>query len=159
MIKKLIIPAVIMAVLSAANIGAFENIWEMSIKASILNAENRLVIGQRPEADDGINGTHDIPAFLAGDIRAYINLEDIKYWQDIKEPCNSQCTKTWNLFVESPVSGETVEVVWNTSYVPDNIDLILIDTATGEITDMKTRDRTAYTNTGKREFIIEALAK
>lgn len=159
MTKKMIITAVIMAVLSAANAGALENTWEMSIKASILNAENRLVIGQRPDADDGINSAHDVPAFLAGDIRAYINLEDIKYWQDIKAPCNSQCTKAWNILVESPVSGETVELVWNKSNVPDDIDLILLDTATGEITDMKTQDRKAYTNTGEREFIIEVQAQ
>ena len=155
--KTIIAAAAITVMLITANATACEKMWELSIKANVLNAENRLIIGMSPGAGDGIDGRYDVPALLAGDIRAYIELEGREYWKDIRKPCDITCRKIWDIFVESGALGQIIEFVWNPSDIPDGISsVILIDTATGEITDMKTEHRKAYENTGKRRFIIDA---
>ena len=160
MIKKAIITAAAITVMSiSTNVSACENGWNLSIKAKVFNAENRLVIGQVSGAGDGIDGRYDVPALLAGGIRAYIELEGREYWKDIRESCDIQCQKGWNIFVESRALGEIVELGWNPSDIPDAVNVILIDTATGEITDMKTEHNKAYENTGKRAFIVKALIR
>ncbi|GBD95758.1 MAG TPA: hypothetical protein ENG83_04550 [Nitrospirae bacterium] len=160
MIKKAIIAAAVITVMSiSANVSACEDGWNLSIKAHVLNAENRLVVGQAPDAADDIDGRYDVPALLAGDIKAYMELEGKKYWKNIKESCNTPCKKAWNIYVESDALGRTIELLWNPSDIPDDISVILIDTATGEVTDMKTEHRKAYKNTGKREFTLEAQTR
>ena len=160
MIKKIIIAAAAITVMSiSANVSACENGWNLSIKANVLNAENRLIIGQVPGAGDGIDGRYDVPALLSGDIKAYIELEGKEYWKDIKEPCNNPCRKSWNIFVESEVWGQIIEIAWNPLDIPENISVILIDTATGEITDMKTEQSKAYDNAGKKRFIVQSLIR
>lgn len=158
MIKRAIITIVAITImLINANISTAENSWEISIKAKTLNAENRLTIGQRPDASDGIDGRYDVPALLAGNIEAYMELEGNKYWKNIKESCNAPCKKAWNIFVESGALGQIIELNWNSLNIPDNINIILIDTATGEVIDMKTEQHEyTYENRGRKEFILEA---
>lgn len=158
MIKRVIIMIVALAIMLVnADISAAENSWEMGIKAKALNAENRLTIGQRPDASDGIDSRYDVPALLAGDIEAYTEIENNKYWKNIKESCNTPCKKTWDIFVESKTLGQIMELSWDSLNIPDDISIILIDTATGKIVDMK-KEQHKYTfeNRGKRKFIIEA---
>jgi len=130
--------------------------WEINIKAKILNAENKLTIGQRPDATDGIDGKYDIPGLLAGDIKAYIELEGDKYWRDIRQSCNTPCKKTWNIIVESGIQGQLIELSWNSSDIPRDASMVLIDTETGKVIDMKSADyKYIYKNKGRREFIVE----
>jgi hypothetical protein len=127
--------------------------WQTDIKVSVLNAENRLTIGQRPNATDGIDGRYDIPAFLAGDIQAYIELEGQKYWKDIRSETGN---KTWNFFVESELTGEYIQLRWNPAQIPSDVHIMLTDTATGTAIDMKSRSSYSYANAGERQFVIEA---
>lgn len=130
--------------------------WEMNITARVLNAENRLTIGQRPDASDSIDGRYDVPALLAGDIEAYIELEGDKYWRDIRQTCNITCKKTWNIIVESEIQEQLIELSWNSSDIPNDASIILIDTETGEVTEMNSEQyEYIYENKGRREFIVE----
>lgn len=130
--------------------------WQTDIKVSIMNAENRLTIGQRPDATDGIDGKYDIPAFLAGDIQAYIELDGEQYWKDIKSACGvGLCTKQWDIFVESELKGKTINLKWNPLELPLDMNITLTDTVTGIVIDMKKQSSYSYENTGKRQFVIE----
>ncbi|MEW6214536.1 MAG: hypothetical protein AB1478_04935 [Nitrospirota bacterium] len=130
--------------------------WQTDIKVSVLNAENRLSIGQKPDAQDGIDGRYDVPALLSGDIMAYIELEGREYWRDLKGMCEIvPCTKQWNIFVESELKGETVRLKWKPSDLSSDIDMTLTDTATGTMIDMKKQSEYSYKNTGKRQFRVE----
>lgn len=132
-----------------------EDDWQLNIKAKILEAENRFVIGQMHDASDWIDGRYDIPALLSGDIRAYIKFEDDKLWKDIKKSCEDLCQKTWDIFVESPIVGNEVGLTWNLLDIPDNISINLLDRETGKIIDMKTDNEYSFKNTGEREFTVE----
>ncbi|MEW6214946.1 MAG: hypothetical protein AB1478_07075 [Nitrospirota bacterium] len=130
--------------------------WQVGIKVSVLNAENRLSIGQRPDATDGIDGRYDVPALLSGDIMAYIELEGGKYWRDIKGVCEIQpCTKEWNIFVESELEGKLINLKWNPSDLPLDMNITLTDTAIGVVIDIKKQSVYEYENTGKRQFRVE----
>jgi len=130
--------------------------WEMNIIARVLNAENKLTIGQRADATDGMDGRYDVPALLAGDIKAYIELEGQKYWKDIRQTCNTACKKAWNMLIESEIKGQIIELSWDLSDIPDNANLILIDTETGKVIDMNlVPHKYTYKNLGRREFIVE----
>ena len=127
----------------------------MNITAKVQNAENRLTIGQKSDASDLIDGRYDVPALLAGDIEAYIELEGDKYWKDIRQACNAACKKTWNIVVESEVQGQSIELIWKSSDIPDNAEMVLMDRKTSKKTDMTLSHEYIYENTGKREFIVE----
>lgn len=131
-----------------------ENDWQVNIKAKILDVENRLVIGQGHEAGDGIDGRYDVPALLGGDIEAYIELEDNRFWKDIKKSCENTCQKMWNIFVESNAMGN-MELTWDLLNIPNDISINLLDTKTGEIINMKTNNKYPFENTGKRRLIVE----
>lgn len=132
--------------------------WQTDIKVSVLNAENRLTIGQNPDATDGIDGRYDIPAFLAGDIQAYIELDGEQYWKDIKSACGvGLCTKQWDIFVESELEGKDINLNWNLVNLPSDMNVTLTDTATGTIIDMKKQSSYTYENIGKRQFTVEAV--
>lgn len=139
------------------NMSTAGNSWEMSIKVKSGNAANRLIIGQKPDATDGIDGRYDIPALLAGDIKAYMSIESDEYWKNIKVSCMSPCKKAWNIFVESDSMGQ-IDLIWDLSAIPDNVSINLINVETGDVMDMKTtQNEYIYHNTeGKREFIVEA---
>jgi len=129
--------------------------WQTDIKVSVLNAENRLTIGQKPDATDGIDGRYDIPAFLAGDIQAYIELNGEQYWKDIKGICTQACTKQWDIFIESELEGKTINLKWNPLELPLDMNITLTDTVTGTVIDMKKQSSYTYENTGERQFVIE----
>ncbi len=157
--KNLIIIVSIVTIILIMQLTGFlyaQNGWEMNITMKLLNAKNRLTIGQRPDASDAVDGKYDVPALLSGDIKAYMELESNKYWKNIKESCNPPCKKAWNIFVDSEAWGQIIEVSWNSLNIPYDVSIILIDTATGEVIDMKTEQHEyAYENTGRREFIVE----
>lgn len=129
--------------------------WQVTVRAKVLNAENKLIVGQKVDATDTIDGRYDIPAFLAGDIQAYIDLEGQTYWSDIKQMCSVPCKKNWSMVIESNKIGEIIKLTWNISDIPTNMSLLLIDTVTGEIVDMKNIEDYVYVNSGTREFIME----
>ena len=133
-----------------------EDGWEVSLIVSAHNVENTLYFGQRPDASDAVDGKYDVPALLSGDIKAYMELESNKYWKNIKESCIAPCKKAWNIFVDSEAWGQVIELSWNSLNITDDVNIILIDTATGEAIDMKTEQHEyTYENTGRREFIVE----
>jgi hypothetical protein len=156
--KKTIMIALVMTILQIILLDRLnaQDSWEINIKARLLNAENKLTIGQRPDATDSIDGRYDIPALLAGDIKAYIELEGDKYWKDIRQSCKIPCKKTWNIIVESEIQGELIELSWDLESIPHDTRVILIDTETGEVIDMDSEHKYTYKNTGPRGFILEA---
>ncbi len=156
MIKKLILTAFVMtALLIHTAISEAGSEWQMSIKAKLNSAENTLFIGQSPDAGDSIDGIHDVPALLSGDIAAYMVLEGFEYWKNIQGECSAPCSKVWNVFIESDALDQTIELSWDPEGVPGSISMTLTDTATGNAVDMKTQQNILFENTGEREFIIE----
>jgi len=150
-----ILSLVVTIILINISMATAENNWQVSIKAKILDAENRLVIGQEADASDGIDGRYDVPALLSGDIKAYIEFGDDKLWKDIKKSCEDTCQKTWNIFVESTIAGYNVELTWDLLNMHDNVSINLLDNETGEIINMATNNKHSFGNTGKREFTVE----
>lgn len=131
--------------------------WMMQIRVRSLDAQNKLIIGQRADATDRIEGRYDVPALPGGDIDAYLYLEGKQYWKDIKNTCNTRCRKTWNISVESSTRGEDVKLSWSLPDIPDNASIILIDKQTGVVTDMISKQyEYIYKNSGKKEFTVVA---
>lgn len=129
--------------------------WMLHIRVKALDAQNRLIIGQKTDAVDGIEGRYDVPALLSGDIGAYINLEGNHYWKDIRQTCDAYCRKTWNISIESAIQGEVVTLSWSSPDVAATTHIILIDKETGMVTDMISGQyEYAYENSGKREFTV-----
>jgi len=131
--------------------------WHTDIRVRLLDAENRLIIGQRPEAADEWNARYDVPALLFGDIMAYIEEPGGgRYWRKIKNYREGYLdTKIWDLVVESPLEGEMVKLNWNSSNFPTGMKIILVDTTTGNEIDMKIQAEYSYQNVGKRKFQVE----
>lgn len=155
MTNKTVMAIAIMAItFISAGVSYAGSGWQFEITAKVLNAENRLVVGQEPDASDGLDGMYDVPALLSGDIQAYIDLEGDTYWKDIKEACAAPCKKTWTLVVESWAEGQTVELGWKPSGMPAGVRMVLTDMATGEEIDMKKEQGYAYVNRGRREFTV-----
>lgn len=157
MIKTIMTIIAVTIMFINVNMSTAGNSWEMSVKVKSGNAANRLIIGQRPDATDGIDGRYDVPALLAGDIKAYMSIESDEYWKNIKASCITQCKKAWNIFVESDSMGQ-IDLSWDLSAIPDDISIILIDAETGDVMDMKTKQNEYIYNYmgGKKEFIVEA---
>ncbi len=131
--------------------------WQANIKVSLMEAENRLSIGQRPDATDGWDSRYDVPALLSGDIMAYFEeSEGGKYWQKFKSSCGAPlCAKYWDLLVESDLEGQVIKLNWNPSSFPPGMAIFLIDEATGNVVDMLAQAKYTYKNTGKRKFQVE----
>jgi hypothetical protein len=155
--EAVIIGAAIIIQIILAGVLIAQDEWEMNIKAKCLNAENRLVIGQRPDASDVIDGRYDVPALLSdGLIKAYMELEGGQYWKDIKKTCSPPCSKTWNIHVESEDLGEIIELSWDPVNIPGDTRMILIDQGTGRAMAMNLEPYVyTYENPGRREFVVE----
>jgi hypothetical protein len=128
--------------------------WQADIKIGVQNAEIRLVVGQSPDATDGIDGAYDIPALLAGDIQSCLILEGKEYWKDIK---SSSGNKTWDFTVESELAGKDINIKWNPARVPSDMKVMLTDMNTGTAMDMRSQSGYTYQNTGKRQFSIKTV--
>jgi hypothetical protein len=133
--------------------------WQADIKVGVIDAENRLSIGQRPDATDGWNARYDVPAILSGDIMAYIEeSEGGKYWRKFKGCCARRlCIRKWDVLVESDLKGQIIKLSWDPSSFPPamTIFLMLMDEATGDVVNMQAQPEYSYKNTGKRKFQVE----
>lgn len=129
--------------------------WQLKITARAGNAENKLYIGQGGGATDGLDSRYDIPAFLSGDIEAYITLGPEMLWADIKGACDGGCAKNWGLSIESTLIGQMIELRWDPKEIPSEISLVLIDKATGFRVDMNNEPGVLFENTGKQDFHIK----
>lgn len=131
--------------------------WMMQLHVKAGDARNKLMIGQRTDAVDGIDGRYDVPAMLGGNIEAYLYVEGGKYWKDIKQTCSADCRKIWIISIESPMPWEVIKLSWDPQNIPSDKTLILIDNETGAVTDMLSGHREyAYENSGIKEFILIA---
>lgn len=130
--------------------------WEINIVVSVGVAENRLSFGQRPDATDGVDGQYDVPAMLSGDVRAYFPNPDGKYWRDIKA-MTPGAVKIWEINIESPLTGQMVEVKWKRELLPENARVNLIDNSAGAVIDMKAQGSYKYQNNGQRQLKVEVL--
>jgi hypothetical protein len=131
--------------------------WQADIKVSLMDAENRLSIGQRPDATDGWDARYDVPAILSGDILAYIEeAEGGKYWRKFKSSCGMRlCTKNWDILVESDLKGQIIKLSWNPSSFPAGMMIFLTDAATGEVINMQAQAEYSCKNSGERKFQVE----
>lgn len=129
--------------------------WMMQLRVKAGDARNTLIIGQKADAIDGVDGRYDVPAMLSGDIEAYLYVEGNKYWKDVKQTCSTDCRKIWSISIESSIPGEVISFSWDPQNIPSDKTLILIDKETGVVTDMLSGQREyAYENSGIREFIL-----
>lgn len=129
--------------------------WTMKIGVKASDVRSKLVIGQKPDAIDGIDGRYDVPAMPGGDIEAYIELQGHKYWKDVKHTCSTNCRKTWNIVIASPLQGEDIRISWDPQNIPVDRSMIMIDMETGFITDMiSARQGYSYKNTGMKRFAV-----
>jgi len=131
--------------------------WQTDIRVSLLDAENRLFIGQRPDATDEWNARYDIPAILAGDIMAYIEEPGGgKFWRKFRRYRQGYPDiKTWDVVVESHLEGQVIKLTWNSTKFPEQMVALLIDTDAGNEINMKAQSEYSYENSGKRKFQVE----
>ena len=131
--------------------------WQLDIKVSVLDAQNRLSLGQKLDATDGWNARYDVPAILSGDIKAYLEEPaGRKYWRKFKGSCDRHpCIKTWDAIVESELKDQVIKMEWNPSSFPAEMTIALIDEATGKVVNMKEQTEYSYNNIGKRKFQVE----
>ena len=131
--------------------------WQTDIKVSLMDAQNRLYLGQKPDAADGRDARYDVPAILFGDIMAYIEEpEGRKYWRKFRSSCDGYpCIKKWDLLVESELEGQMINLNWNSSSFPSGTTILLIDEVTGNVIDMQAQTEYSYKNIGKRKFQVE----
>ncbi len=131
--------------------------WQTDIKVSVLDAQNRLSIGQKIEASDGWNARFDVPALLFGDIMAYLEEPaGRKYWRKFRGSCDGRpCIKTWDAIVESELKDQVIKMEWNPSSFPVGMAISLIDESTGKVINMKTQTEYTYNNIGTRKFRVE----
>jgi hypothetical protein len=154
-IKTVIAVTMLIAICISGTVLAGDG-WEIGIVARVNNADNRIIIGQMTGATDDADAVHDVPAFLSGEIMAYVDLDGKAYWRDIREECNTQCMKKWALIVESASEGDEVNLNWEGSDLPDGVSLVLVDLSTGSRIDMSHEKGYSYRNSGLRKFTIEA---
>jgi len=134
--------------------------WRLRLDVKAADAKNTLVIGQSPDAQDERDPVYDVPAMLAGDIQARINLDGYSFWQDIRKSCGaSACSKTWTFAVSSSLDGETVTISWDPSSLPTGMRVTLTDSQDNVTTDMTGSSYYSYTNDGDRGFAIEISGK
>lgn len=154
--KKGIILLLIMAVTFNfySSVYAVEG-WEADLTVSILHIEaNKLSFGQRADATDEKDGRYDIIGILSGDLIAYFPHKDGGYWSDIKAltPLDK---KVWDIRIESRLKGEKMVLKWNPKSLPDKGDVVLVDIATGAITNMRGTNSYSYQNKGERDLRVE----
>jgi|GEM_PF-2496267 len=125
--RKTIIAIAAMFMLLASFSGAFagEN-WEAWLTVRSGNAENRLAFGRHAEATDFQDSRFDIPALLAGDLRAYFYHEDGALWRDIRKAGPE--TTSWILKISVlPSTAGQVVITWDPEELPHGTELELID--------------------------------
>ena len=145
---------VFMLLVSSIAVSTAAEGWEAGISVSVLNAENRLSLGLRPDATDGRDGKYDVPPMLAGNIKAYFLGQSGKLWRDIRSSLPGK--KIWDLRIESDLEGEETIIKWNSRAFPAGISVSLVDPEAGKMVDMKKIDTYKYKNTGSRDIKIEA---
>ncbi len=131
--------------------------WMMQLMVKAGDARNKLIIGQKTDAIDGIDGRYDVPAMLGGDIEAYLYVKGQKYWKDVRQTCSTNCKKIWSLSIKSPIPGEVVTISWNPQNIPPDKIVTLIDKETGVVISMVSgQQEYTYENSGIKEFIVVA---
>ncbi|MCL5022125.1 MAG: hypothetical protein M1497_01935 [Nitrospirae bacterium] len=147
---KTIMISMMLATLAAPAYAASE--WEAGITATVGNASNRLSAGQKSGATDGFDPGYEVPAMPAGDVRAYFTCEGREVWRDIKGAAPDNL-REWDLSIESPLTGKTVTISWDSAAVPGG--LTLKDPSTGAEVDMSAVSSYAYVNTGRKNLVIQ----
>lgn len=107
--------------------------WQTNIKVQSGNAASRLTLGQNKGATDFTDGFFDVPALLAGTLRAGFTDSGEVLWRDIR---SSDGDKEWLLSLNT-TGDEGLRVSWDCAALPDNVSLLLTDIATGVTMDMK----------------------
>ena len=81
---NLILTSVIFVVLLLCSVKISDSSdgWEANIIVSLGGAENRLTLGQRPDATDGKDDKYDVTAMPGGDMKASFSGT---LWRDINE--------------------------------------------------------------------------
>ncbi len=135
-----------------------DNGWEATILVGAGNSEYKLALGMAGDARDGIEGRHDVPALFTEEnaFRAYLSLEGMPYWRDVKDDCSREtCVKTWDIVGESAAEGATVRLVWDPGSFPKRSGVSLTDAVTGARMDMKERTSYSFVEGGKRLLRVE----
>ncbi|MDH4226461.1 MAG: hypothetical protein OEV59_01720 [Deltaproteobacteria bacterium] len=120
--------------------------WEARITVAAGDAENKLSFGQRADATSGVDGQYDVPALLAGGVKAWFGNVEGPLWRDIQAGGAS-----WTLSVEAANNGAKVTLSWDTAKVPSGVKLK--DLRSDTVVDMHTTGEFVYTNDGKRRDI------
>jgi hypothetical protein len=154
--QKIAIPSVILWFLFNSPVFAGDG-WQTDMRVSLMDAQNRLSIGQKLDAADGRDARYDVPAILLGEVMAYIEEPDGgKYWRKFRSDCDRHpCSKRWDILVESDWEGEIIRLSWNPSSFPAEMMITLLDEATGDTMNMQAQAEYSYKNAGKRRFQIE----
>jgi hypothetical protein len=153
--KKLTITIIILLAVAPVAIDRANGIdgWETNLAITAMSADSRLSFGQRADATDGIDGQYEVPAMLSGDIRAYFICNGSKVWRDIRGIGPNG--KTWNLVIETSLTGKDIELQWNTDSLPEGS--MLLDMKTGDSVDMHANSAYRYQHNETRNFTIEVM--
>lgn len=139
--------------------------WEIAVYVGAplgdsLYAENKICIGQKDGATDGIDGYYEVPAFFMPDpdggqaaIKAYVSLNEGQYWRDIRAKCGSEgpCRKIWPLHIEAVSEIPEIRVKWENA--PTS--LFLVDEVAGKAINMaEEQEHNSYSGKSSQEFKI-----
>jgi len=139
-----------------ANAGSVPG-WEIKLNAAQGSAGINMYLGQRVDATDGIDGYYDVPAFTSDGFDAHLSLEGGRYWRDIRQ-YRQGSTKTWRIEIQPDGSGP-VSLRWKPADIPPNVTVLLVDTVSGTIIDMKQDSEYEVQPDTTRELRIEAVTR
>ena len=131
------------------------NGWETNVIVSSGVAENRLSLGQKSDATDGVDGRYDVTAMFGGDVKAYFDSSIGALWRDIKA---LEGRKSWVVNVDSSLKGGNISLKWNAAGFPLGYSVRLVDRVAGASVNMASTGVYTYSNTGPRALVIEVEA-
>lgn len=126
--------------------------WEMRLTVYASNAYNKLSMGQKNGASDGVDASYDVPALLNGDIKAYFVQGGSAYWRDIKSASGS--SKKWTIRVESN-KGRAIQVKWDPRQLPSGKTFTLKDEPASRDVSLRSGTSYSYVSDGLKDLVIE----
>ncbi len=139
-------------------------VWKakINVEAVGMSDTGAAILGAATDATDGFENAYEARALLSGYLMAYFRhpewgQETQFFWTDIRD---TTLPKEWSWIVQSRYRNRDHIVSWEID-VPENLELYMMDTVTGDVIDMRAASTYTYRNTSMaaREFVIEATGE
>ncbi len=148
--------------------------WEMELTVAAGPAQCQLAFGENVAATDGFDGAHDVPAFLAGDLRVFLSASDkvvgkhatarklktqakvkSKHWRDIRA-VSADGMQEWVVWVQTAPPGASITLGWNGASLPAGWEMELVDDESGRRVDFRAVSSYTFTMDKPRLLYLRA---